>query len=244
MNEKLLNPSVKMGGMDKKVSVLIPMYNAGKYIVECIESVKKQEFVKEIIVVNDGSLDDSLHYAQSVDMNPEISLKIIDEKHNGQAATRNILKDRATGDFYFYVDADDVLCDGAVRSLYEAMEEGGADIVCACCKDFISPELSAEDAAKLEIRKDPYPRNLAGCTLFRREAFDLVGDYNEKMTSSETAEWMLRAKNAGLNFVNIDVVTLRRRYHNNNFGRTGRNVQKENYIEIIRQRMGQMRQKP
>ncbi len=221
------------------VSVLIPLYRAGKYIAECIESVEKQDLVKEIIVLNDGSDDDSLEQAQKAAQRfgKAVPVTVLDGPHRGQAPARNRLKEKASGELIFYVDADDVLCDGAVHTLAEAMEDTQADIVCARCRDFISPDLTDEEAKMLEIRGDPYPRNLAGCTLIRRSAFDRVGDYNEAMTSSETAEWMLRAKSAGLKIINIDAVTLRRRYHTMNFGRLSRNTQRENYLEIIRRQM-------
>ena len=223
------------------VSVLIPLYRAGKYIAECIESVVKQDLVREIIVLNDGSDDDSLEQAEKAAerFGKAVPVTVLDGPHRGQAGTRNRLKEKASGELIFYVDADDVLCDGAIHTLAEAMDDSRADIVCARCRDFISPDLPEEEAKKLEIRSDPYPRNLAGCTLIRRTAFDRVGDYNDAMTSSETAEWMLRAKSAGLEIINIDAVTLQRRYHAMNFGRLSRDTQRENYLEIIRQRMRQ-----
>ena len=68
------------------------------------------------------------------------------------------------------------------------------------------------------------------------ETYERVGLYDETLPSSETAQWMLRLKDAGIPVVNIDDITLLRRYHRNNFGRRDRKTQLQSYMAIIRQR--------
>ena len=222
------------------ISVLIPLYCAGRYIREAVGSAAAQGApVAEIIVVDDGSEDESARAAwESLrTVSDEIPVVLACLPHRGQAAARNTALSLASGEWIFYLDADDILEEGALASLAEAAARyPQADMICSKCRDFISPELSAEERARLRIAAEPYQRMLAGCLLIRWEVFGRVGQYDETLPSSETAQWMLRARDAGVKMLNIDTVTLRRRYHANNFGRRSRRTQLESYMAIIKQR--------
>lgn len=88
-----------------KVSILISVYNKEKYLRQCIESALSQTYLnKEIILLNDGSLDNSLNIAK------EYPISVYSNEHNmGQAYTRNKLISLSTGDYIQYIDADDYL---------------------------------------------------------------------------------------------------------------------------------------
>ncbi len=236
--------------MDIEISVLIPMYNAGKYIQEAVKSVVAQGLRNyELIIVDDGSEDDSFNCA--CDVLKEIysdrdfrnssgcCVSLIRMPHRGQAAARNTALSYAKGRWIFYLDADDVLTEGAVTALLSAADDHkDSSVICSCCEDFISPELSEDEAFRLKANTEPYRRMLAGCLLIRREVFETVGNYDESLSSSETAQWMLRMQDSHEFAVhNIDYVTLRRRYHLNNFGRRAKQTQLDSYMAIIRQRI-------
>ena len=78
---------------------------------------------------------------------------------------------------------------------------------------------------------------LAGCMLCRKSLFDKVGGFDESLSSSETAQWVIAVRESGAGIFESDLVTLDRRYHMNNFGRINRNVQMRSYFSIIRSRM-------
>ena len=219
-----------------KMSVLIPMYLSGKYITEAVTSVYDQKEPDcELIVVDDGSTDQSLYYAAGAIHDYKLPAVIIAGKHRGQAASRNTALKAAEGEWIFYLDADDVLTPGAFTALFKGTDKE-IKAICAMCEDFISPELSEEECANLKINPEPYRRQLAGCLLIRKSVYDEIGFYDETLPSSETAQWMLRMSDAGIKLRNIDDITLRRRYHRNNFGRRSRRTQLESYMAIIRQR--------
>ena len=89
-----------------KISVIIPMYNAEKYIDECLDSVLAQTYKNlDIIVIDDGSTDDSIKIAEKKSKN----IKIIRNKHLGVSVARNRGLDIATGEWVHFVDADDKL---------------------------------------------------------------------------------------------------------------------------------------
>lgn len=92
-----------------KISVIVPCYNAEKYLASMIESVLKQHYSKlELIIVNDGSTDNSLTIIQDYTLNDD-RIKIIDEPNSGKPSiVRNKGIKAATGDFITFLDADDI----------------------------------------------------------------------------------------------------------------------------------------
>src|SRR5262245_4996573 len=89
------------------VSVLIPCYNADKYIGETLESVFRQTWSNiQVIVVDDGSTDRSAHVIRSF---ARPNLTLIEQQNRGQTASLNVCLLHASGDFVQYLDADDLL---------------------------------------------------------------------------------------------------------------------------------------
>lgn len=236
--EPVLQPDVLPG-----VSVLIPMYQAGAYAAQAIDGVFAQTVSPvRLVVIDDGSTDDSaVHALAALRACPAgLDALLVRMPHRGQAASRNTGLALAGCEWVYYLDADDVPVDRALEALlWGARANPDAAMICSKCIDFISPELSEEEAAQLKTNPQPYVRMLAGCLLVKRELYDLVGTYDESLPSSETAQWMLRAKDAGARMACIDDVTLRRRYHRNNFGRRDRKTQLKSYMQIIKQRRAQ-----
>lgn len=89
-----------------QISVIIPAYNAEKTILQTLDSVQKQTFSNfEIIVINDGSTDRTLELLQSIQ---DERLKIFSYENGGLPVARNRGIERATGDFFAFLDADDL----------------------------------------------------------------------------------------------------------------------------------------
>lgn len=104
------------------ISIIIPVYNSEKYLVNCLNSVIYQDFDDiEIICINDASTDRScsiLHNYQNID--PRIH--IIDLKKNmGLSHARNTGLDNATGEYILFVDSDDELENNAITNLYNGI---------------------------------------------------------------------------------------------------------------------------
>lgn len=115
--------------MEKKVSVVIPVYNAEKYIGRCMDSVLKQTYKNlEVITVNDGSKDKSLQILLKKQQQ-DARLHIIDKKNQGVSAARNDGLNSATGDYILFVDADDYLKPDAVEKMLQAIDGENSDCV-------------------------------------------------------------------------------------------------------------------
>lgn len=109
--------------MERKISIIIPVYNVEKYIKICIESVINQTYKNlEILVINDGTKDKSFEIIESYLEDKRI--KVINrEKNSGIAVTRNIGISQATGEYIFFIDADDYLEINAIENLIEALND-------------------------------------------------------------------------------------------------------------------------
>src|SRR5579862_6606561 len=90
-----------------KVSVLIPCYNAEKWVGETLESVFRQTWPEiEVIVVDDGSTDRSVDVVRSF---ARPNLRLIQQANRGSTAARNVCCKHAVGDYIHYLDADDLI---------------------------------------------------------------------------------------------------------------------------------------
>lgn len=92
-----------------KISVIVPIYNAEKYLAQCIESLIHQTHrALQIILVNDGSTDDSLTIAQQFAADDQ-RIQVYSQPNQGQAAARNLGIQYASGEWISFVDADDYI---------------------------------------------------------------------------------------------------------------------------------------
>lgn len=115
--------------MDKRVSIIIPIYNGEDYIEECLNSIFDQTYQNiEVIVVNDGSTDKSYEICASVQKeHPEMILKT--QENKGVSSARNVGLIVATGDYISFVDADDFVPKNYVESFVRNIDEN-VDFVC------------------------------------------------------------------------------------------------------------------
>lgn len=102
-----------------KVSVIVPVYNASQYISRTLDSIIAQDFDSfEIIVVDDGSTDNSLEIINRCLDDCKISHKVIHQENAGVSVARNVGIDESQGDYLVFVDADDYVSNNHLSSLY------------------------------------------------------------------------------------------------------------------------------
>ena len=113
-----------------KLSIIIPVYNASVYLRQCLNSVVGQDYSNlEIIVIDDGSTDDSLLIAKDF-ASLDSRIQVIPQINTGPSAARNLGLRFARGKYVEFVDADDLLKSDAVSSTVRCAEDSGADVVC------------------------------------------------------------------------------------------------------------------
>lgn len=111
------------------ISIIVPVYNAEKYLRETIDSILNQDYCEfELILVDDGSMDESLkicnEYAQK---NPKV--RVFTQKNSGVSAARNKGLKEANGEYVAFADADDLLECDMLRTLITCAELHDADVV-------------------------------------------------------------------------------------------------------------------
>lgn len=111
------------------LSIIVPAYNSSDYIKECISSVLMQEtsYNYELIVINDGSKDDTLEKINLFKENKH--LKIINQENKGFSGARNRGIDESLGKYIMFLDSDDLLCENSIEKLIKTAKEKKADIV-------------------------------------------------------------------------------------------------------------------
>lgn len=110
------------------ISIIVPIYNSEKNLERCIESVLGQsEKDLELLLINDGSTDDSFKICQFYESR-DTRVHVINKKNEGVSAARNTGILYAKGEYIQFVDSDDYLEADMCRSLLSAVEESGADM--------------------------------------------------------------------------------------------------------------------
>jgi glycosyltransferase EpsJ len=114
--------------MNKKISVVIPCYNVEKYVDKCLKSVMSQTYSNlEIIIINDGSTDNTAELIQFITRN-EKRVMCIDQANSGVSAARNVGIGIATGEYISFVDSDDYLEPSMYEELYTALTGSDSDV--------------------------------------------------------------------------------------------------------------------
>ncbi|MGG7200407.1 glycosyltransferase family 2 protein [Clostridium butyricum] len=112
-----------------KVSIIIPIYNAEKYLEKCLYSIINQTFKDiEIIIINDESQDNSLKICSQF-KNMDSRIKLIDKRNEGVSKARNTALDKALGKYIIFVDADDYVDKSMIENMLIKLQDSKADIL-------------------------------------------------------------------------------------------------------------------
>ena len=169
----------------------------------------------EIIVVDDASSDATAAVAASfADRDVRYLRRPV---QGGAGAARNSGIVAATGEYLAFLDADDRWPAGRLGLLVAALQGAPAPrIAFGHLRQFLSPEMSAENRRRLRCPTDPMPGYCAGAMLLSREDFERIGSFEEDYRVGEFIGWYARARDLGFAPVMIGEVVLERRIHGSN----------------------------
>ena len=174
--------------MNPFFSIVIPVYNAEKYLDECIQSVLSQIYTIsvpiEIVLVDDGSTDKSGRLCDQYEKKFE-AVKVIHQDNNGSFQARRTGLKNASGDYILCLDSDDLLEKNALKDLYESISASQADII------FFNISVMDESGVR------PYYSNIftekLGCKLKKEKVLDAYF-YTEVPVVTSTAGKAVRKK--------------------------------------------------
>ena len=205
------------------VSVVIPAYNAERFLGEALASVLRSDFAPlQVIVVDDGSTD------RTADVVRGLPVTYLNPAHGGVAAARNVGWRAAEGELLTWLDADDRWPVGRLQRQLAALADAPhADVVYGHVQQFRSDEQG--DTLLGPAR----PARMPGNMLIRREAFLRIGGFDEELRVGEFMDWLVRAQRQPLRELMLDCVCLERRIHDHNLGIIARD-RRGDYLRVAR----------
>lgn len=182
------------------ISVIIPMYNSERTIETCIKSVLNQTYQEEleIIIVNDGSVDNSVKIVEKViqENKTKIIIKLINKKNGGVSSARNIGLNASKGDFIALLDSDDEWFNDKLEIQIPYLKYKGFDFVATSRNNErigFPYKLMNNEYAEIKLKK--LLIKVVGQTstvLFKREILTNTGYFDENQKYSEDANYWMR----------------------------------------------------
>lgn len=143
------------------ISIIIPVYNAAKLLDQTITSCLKQDYPHlEIILINDGSTDDSKiiceKYQKASAATLSSSILFFDRPHQGVSTTRNFGLDHFSGEYFCFLDADDLLAENFISTLYALAKENNLDYITSGYQRFVGnfPTSEPQNLASAKSSKE------------------------------------------------------------------------------------------
>lgn len=197
--------------LERDISIIVPIYNAEKYLDDCVQSVLEQTYVNfELILIDDGSTDGSRKLCEKWCEKDE-RVRCIDQKHQGVSAARNTGIEEAVGKYLFFLDSDDFIHPQLLEALYRLQEENRTNIATVgfhCIRedeernsiDCKMEEICVRDSCYLKYDKAMKPKlfasvttrlNAIGGKLILRKAIQTVR-FDEKISNGEDTLFLFR----------------------------------------------------
>src|SRR5690554_5461875 len=216
--------------MTKLVSILMPLYNAEKWLAQTIESVLAQTYFNwELIIVDDGSTDNSYEIAQSF-AKKDNRIKVYKQKNKGACAARNKAFELSKGEYIQYLDADDLLSKNKIELQLKALEKANdSNAIANCSWGKFQKKIGDIKGSKQLIDKsydeplnwliDSWLKGGHGAImawLTPRHLIEKAGKWNESLTVNQDGEFFCRVLLQASQIVFVDEVKVFYRMDNPN----------------------------
>ena len=202
-----------MSGQQPLVSVIIPVYNGALFLRAALESVFAQTYRPiEVIVVDDGSSDESGVIAESF---PEVNY--IRQENQGVAAARNNGIEAARGEFFAFLDQDDLWTPEKLQVQVEhLLNNPELGYTLTQQQYFLEPGVTLPVWFRKELLTSVHTGWVLGTVVVRRTAFEQVGNFATGYSAANDSDWFFRAKAAEIPMAVLPDLLLRKRIHETN----------------------------
>ncbi len=214
------------------ISVIIPAYNAERFIGEALKSVFEQSYSNiEVIVIDDGSSDNTAGTVQAF----SADILYIRQANQGIGGARNTGIRKSSGDYLTFLDSDDLWHpDKLSKQIAFLTSTDDLDMSLAFVEQFIDDSVKdSPDAPTLKEANRVMPGYVAGTMMISRNAFEKVGYFNTELKVAEFVDWIDRFKSTDMQYAVMQEVLLRRRIHSTNQGITQK-AHMADYLKVLR----------
>lgn len=222
------------------VGVVVPAYDAERYLSHALESILAQTRAPDdVVVADDGSGDRTRQIAASYGA----PVRVVAQPTCGPAATRNLGLATVRGDFVAFLDPDDLW---EPRKLEIQLACFDADPRLDAClthvRMFWDDEMADESKRFLDHpRARPVPGFATTTLLARRAAFERTSGFDDRLWFSDATEWILNALEAGLSFRLLPEVLVRHRIHASNLTRRQNEASREEFLRLVKRSLDRRR---
>lgn len=225
---------------EQLVSVIIPAYNAERFLGEAIVSVLAQTYRPiELIVVDDGSTDRTGEIARSYDR-----VIYIHQPNAGTASARNHGIRDSRGEYLAFLDADDLWLPAKLTLQMKSFaDDEQLEIVSGYVEQFVSPADTSRDSGRYIFSSDPLPGYSSNAILIKRSAIERLGMFHEDYQSAESISWFAEILTKHPNLLMLPDVVTRRRIHGENVSLKMQQVKNREMLRILKRSIDQKRAK-
>lgn len=226
---------------EESVTTIIPVYNGEKYIIETIQSILNQTVTpQELIIINDGSTDQTVELVNQVieKYNTPVNVKLFSQANQGVGTALKKGIELSNSIFLTFMDADNLWDRKKLERQLDYLEKHPEiDMVFGMAKQFISPELSAGESAKMVCPTEPMKGLIAGAMCIRKSRYYVLGEFDPNISLCPFIDWFSRASLQGINYHCLEEVVLYRRLHTSNVSRKKKTNVHKQFTAILRDRI-------
>lgn len=219
------------------VSVIIPVYNGARYLGAALDSVFAQTYRNfEVIVVDDGSMDDSGHIAQSF---PDV--RYLHQTNQGVAAARNHGLEVAQGEYFAFLDQDDLwIADKLKLQIEYLLTHPEVGYTLTQQKYFLDPGGTLPPWFRKQLFDSVHTGWVLGTLVVRRTIFEAVGNFATGYSAANDSDWFFRAKAAAIPMAVVPELLLLKRIHDANDSARAKEILSE-LLKVVRTSLDRQR---
>ncbi len=219
------------------VSVIIPVYNGARYLGAALESVFAQTYREfEVIVVDDGSTDESGVIAQGFS-----DVRYLQQTNQGVAAARNHGLEAARGEFFAFLDQDDLWTPDKLKLQVEyLLSHPDVGYTLTQQKYFLDPGGTLPTWFRKELFDSVHTGWVLGTLVVRRTIFEQVGNFATGYSAANDSDWFFRAKAAGIPMAVMPELLLLKRIHDANDSARAKEILSE-LLKVVKTSLNRQR---
>jgi glycosyltransferase involved in cell wall biosynthesis len=221
------------------LSIVMCTYNTEKYLKESIDSILKQSYENfELIIVNDGSTDNTHEVLKRYSCNKRI--KIYNNSHVGLSKSRNFGINKSSGEYICFHDADDIMLEKRLEhsinyvNIYKEIDVFYGSYIIVDAQLDIKKRVDAIKYSLMQQYKQKYSIFSAGTSVVKKDIFLNMGFFDSNYEYVCDLDWAERMFNKGVKFMPIEEYFIYYRRHSNAMGIKDRELQQQQEAEVFK----------